>query len=129
MYPVATFSFAVNFTACQLQRIEALKREGSFSPICKDDGSYSEIQCVRLPITKCWAVDKDGEKVPDSDVTVFVETAQKQTQWPKEHSAGEYEDFAEDEEGGCVSYFALALHVCSSQTPVLRWISNKLYWW
>ena len=38
---------------------------GVFVPRCKPDGDYEDQQCHEL---YCWCVDKDGEKIPGTEV-------------------------------------------------------------
>ena len=38
---------------------------GFFVPKCKPDGQYEDKQCHEL---YCWCVDKDGQKIPGTDV-------------------------------------------------------------
>ena len=62
----------MNLTKCQEETIAALDKLaadppllGVFVPKCKPDGHYEDEQCHKL---FCWCVDKDGTKIPDTNV-------------------------------------------------------------
>lgn len=59
-----------NYTKCQLQKIKSSILRSPFTPTCKADGSYQEIQCITTPSLKCWRVDQEGRKIQDVDVTI-----------------------------------------------------------
>lgn len=63
---------SVNYTLCQLKKIEASLSRSSFTPTCKADGSFQEIQCQINPVLKCWKVDREGKKIQDLDATIKV---------------------------------------------------------
>ena len=55
---------------------------GVFVPRCKPDGDYEDQQCHEL---YCWCVDKDGEKIPGTEVqgTVVCSKRGKNTNYLK----------------------------------------------
>ena len=89
----------VNFTACQLQKIEAALKRSSFTPVCKPDGSFKEVQCVTTPALKCWKVNIEGKKIQDIDVTIHLTAHRRQPQQSKEKRIGVYPALEEDEIG------------------------------
>lgn len=60
----------VNYTTCQLQKVEAALRRRGFSPACNPDGSFREIQCTTTTPLKCWKVNAHGKKIQETDVTI-----------------------------------------------------------
>ncbi|XP_068725068.1 uncharacterized protein [Montipora capricornis] len=63
---------SVNLTKCEEERLVAKGKLfqdppllGLFVPKCKPDGQYEDKQCHEL---YCWCVDKDGQKIPGTDV-------------------------------------------------------------
>lgn len=89
----------VNYTTCQLQQIEAALKRSSFTPVCKPDGSFKEIQCVTTPTLKCWEVNTEGKKIRDIDVTIHLTAHRRQPQESKEKRIGVYPALEEDEIG------------------------------
>jgi len=89
----------VNFTACQLQQIEAALKRSSFTPVCKPDGSFKEIQCVTTPMLKCWEVNREGKKIQDIDVTIHLTSHRRQSHESKERRIGVYPSLEGDEIG------------------------------
>lgn len=87
----------VNFTACQLQQIEAALKRSSFTPVCKPDGSFKEIQCATTPTLSCWEVNREGKKIQDIDVTIHLTAHHRQQQLSKEKRIGVYPTLEEDE--------------------------------
>lgn len=73
----------VNYTLCQLKKIEASLSRSNFTPICKADGSFREIQCQINPVIKCWKVDREGNKIKDMAATMKI-TETKQSLQAKE---------------------------------------------
>ncbi|XP_074636981.1 serine protease hepsin-like isoform X1 [Acropora palmata] len=69
---VGCWQTCVNYTLCQLKKIEASLSRSSFTPTCKADGSFQEIQCQINPVLKCWKVDREGKKIQDLDATIKV---------------------------------------------------------
>lgn len=93
----------MNFTACQLQQIEAALKRSSFTPVCKPDGSFKEIQCATTPTLKCWEVNREGKKIQDIDVTIHLSAHRRQPQESKEKRIGVYPALEEDEIGNILA--------------------------
>lgn len=98
---------SVNYTLCQLKKIEASLSRSSFTPTCKADGSFQEIQCQINPALKCWKVDREGKKIQDLDATIKVtEPIGRQSQEAKEKKkiTEHQSSFWEDDEIGNWQY-------------------------
>ena len=89
----------VNYTSCQLQRIEASLLRRPFRPICKPDGSFGEIQCTTTPKLKCWKVDRDGKKIEDYDITFNSKPHPQQSLQTKEKRIRQHSTLGDDEIG------------------------------
>lgn len=65
--------FSVKLTKCQSERRRIQMRLGraSFVPHCDDRGNYMESQCAhKHHHIICWKVNKHGQKIPNSEITV-----------------------------------------------------------
>ena len=100
----------VNFTACQLQQIEAALKRSSFTPVCKADGSFKEIQCATTPTLKCWEVNGEGKRIQDIDVTIHLTAHRRQPQQSKEKRIGVYPALEEDEIGNICELIKIIYH-------------------
>lgn len=100
----------VNFTACQLQQIEAALKRSSFTPVCKPDGSFKEIQCATTPTLNCWEVNREGKKIQDIDVTIHLTAHHRQQQLSKEKRIGVYPTLEEDEIGNICALIKIICH-------------------
>lgn len=91
----------VNYTTCQLQKIEAALMRRGFSPACNPDGSFREIQCTTRTPLKCWRVNAQGEKIQETDVTIKFssnsERHQPQASKRKPRNVRQYPNLEEDE--------------------------------
>ncbi|KAJ7389104.1 hypothetical protein OS493_033426 [Desmophyllum pertusum] len=94
---IMTTTDYVNFTTCQLQQIEAALKRSTFTPVCKPDGSFKEIQCTTTPTLQCWRVNTKGNKIEDVDVTIHLPVHRRQPQVSKEKRIGEYPELEGDE--------------------------------
>ena len=101
------FSCLVNYTTCQLQKIQAALRRRSFSPGCNPDGSFREIQCTTTTSMKCWKVDPHGKKIQDIDATIKFSSERHQPLASKEKtiSIRQFPELEEDEIGNLCSLF------------------------
>lgn len=52
-------------TSCQLERQMAKTMDDAFVPECKQDGSYSDMQCFEHEgfAKQCWCVTSDGQEI------------------------------------------------------------------
>ena len=52
-------------TSCQLERQMAKTMDDAFVPDCKQDGSYSDVQCFEHEgfAKQCWCVTSDGQEI------------------------------------------------------------------
>lgn len=102
------FLLVVNYTTCQLQKIEAALMRRGFSPACNPDGSFREIQCTTRTPLKCWRVNAQGEKIQETDVTIKFssnsERHQPQASKRKPRNVRQYPNLEEDEMGNVFSF-------------------------
>lgn len=103
------FLLVVNYTTCQLQKIEAALMRRGFSPACNPDGSFREIQCTTTTPLKCWRVNAQGEKFQETDVTIKFSSNSKRHQpqaWKrKPRNVRQYPNLEEDEMGNLFILF------------------------
>lgn len=103
------FHFLVNYTTCQLQKVEAALRRRGFSPACNPDGSFREIQCTTTTPLKCWRVNAYGEKIKETDVTIKFsspsEHRQPQASIGKPKNVQQFPNLEEDEMGNLFTLF------------------------
>ena len=69
---------------------------GVFVPRCKPDGDYEDQQCHEL---YCWCVDKDGEKIPGTEVQGTAVCSKR---------------------GKNTNYLNILLHTCAHQINLLE---------
>ena len=70
-----------------------------FTPTCKADGSYQEIQCITTPSLKCWRVDQEGRKIQDVDVTIQHDAPIRQSDARVGQRIGRFFSMEDDEIG------------------------------
>ncbi|CAH3198828.1 unnamed protein product, partial [Porites evermanni] len=86
-----------NYTKCQLQKIKSSILRSPFTPTCKADGSYQEIQCITTPSLKCWRVDREGRKIQDVDVKIQHDAAIRQSDARVGQRIGRFFSMEDDE--------------------------------
>ena len=84
-------------TSCELERQMAKTMDDAFVPDCKQDGSYSEVQCFEHEgfAKQCWCVTSDGQEVkgtrmsdgqtPNCNPTVSVKESYQEQPMKLEH--------------------------------------------
>ena len=62
--------FITGLTKCQKEYVKAISKPhllGRFIPHCRQDGSFSPMQC-RASTGFCWCVNQDGKEVPNTRI-------------------------------------------------------------